>query len=126
MRESYASKAYYLDVYGGNVIPSDDIGKSLLQASRHIDTLTFNRIVGRGIDGLTPFQQDTIRECCCKMAEFEYENAELLNSALSNYSLNGVSMSFTEGWNIKVVCGVAVVRETYEQLQGTGLCCRML
>ncbi len=126
MREPYASKEYYLNVYGGNVIPEDELEKSLIQASRHIDTLTFNRIVGRGIDGLTPYQKDTIQECCCKMAEFEYANEDLLKSVFSNYSINGVSMTFAEGWNVKVVCGVAVVRETYEQLQSTGLCCRML
>ena len=30
------------------------------QASRHIDTLTYNRIDARGFDNLTPFQQEII------------------------------------------------------------------
>lgn len=123
---AYADSMYYFEEYLGKIIPADDLYRSLAQASRHIDVLTYNRIVGKGFENLTEYQQETIKECCCKMAEFEYENAELLNSVLSNYSINGVSMTFAEGWNIKVVSGVAVIREIYEQLQSTGLCCRIL
>ena len=52
--EPYADEAYYRDVFEGSVLPEDKISKYLKQASRHIDTLTYNRIAGRGISSLTP------------------------------------------------------------------------
>lgn len=124
--EPYVTTGYYTDVYGGTAIPENDLEKALKQAARHIDTLTYNRIVGRGISGLTEFQQDIIRECCCEMADFEYENAEILQSILQQYSINGVSMSFGASWNVSIVGGVAVKADTYEKLKQTGLCCTSL
>lgn len=126
MYEPYASQDYYENVYSGTSIPGDDIAKALRQASRHIDSLTYNRIVGRGISGLTAFQQDIIREVVCQQAEFEYENKEELESILSNYSLNGVSMSIQPGWNLFMDKGIAMQRATYTLLEQTGLCCRGL
>lgn len=124
--EAYASKEYYAEVFNGSVIPDEEIEKLLKQASRHIDSLTYNRIVGRGIDNLTEFQQELIKEVCCEMAEFEYENADLIQSVLANYTINGVSMSFGNSWNVKTISGVAVRADTYDKLSQTGLCCRML
>ena len=43
--ESYATESYYLDTYEGILIPEDEIEKALKQASRHVDSLTYNRIV---------------------------------------------------------------------------------
>lgn len=43
----YATAGYYLDRYQGDLIPEDQLEKALRQASRHIDSLTYNRIVGR-------------------------------------------------------------------------------
>lgn len=123
---AYADAEYYTGEYGGSVIPADDIVKSLKTASRHIDTLTYNRIVGRGISFLTDFQQDIIREVCCEMADFEYDNADMLQSVLQQYSINGVSMTFGSSWNLVIQSGVAVKRDTYEKLCQTGLCCRSL
>ena len=40
---SYVDKSYYIDVFKGNMIDENDIDKSLRKASRHIDTLTFNK-----------------------------------------------------------------------------------
>lgn len=124
--ESYASKEYYLDAFQGMEIPEADVEKKLMQASRHIDSLTYNRIVGRGIAYLTEFQQDIIREVCCEMAEFEYENSDVIQSVLQNYSINGVSMSFGNSWNVRIISGVAVKADTYDKLSQTGLCCRIL
>ena len=42
----YASKEQYLSEH--NTIPEEQIEKRLKQASRHIDSLTFNRITSRG------------------------------------------------------------------------------
>ena len=123
----YADTEYYLNEYKGTTIPADNIEKALKTASRHIDTLTYNRIVGRGFANLTQFQQNIIKEVCCQMADFETENEEVLNSILQSYSVNGVSMSFGgNSWNVKVQNGVAIKADLYELLQQAGLCCRSL
>lgn len=103
-------------------IPDDSIEKSLKKASRHIDTLTFNRIQGIRFDNLTEFQKEIIKEVTCELANFEYENEDVITSVLSSYSINGVSMAFGDSWNIKVLKGVAIPTELYETLSQTGLC----
>lgn len=126
MYQPYADAAYYKDVFGGDMIPAGDLDKHLLTASRHIDSLTYNRIVSRGIANLSEFQQDIIREVCCEMADFEYENADMIQSVLQNYSINGVSMSFGNSWNVRTMSGVAVKADTYDKLSQTGLCAPVL
>ena len=123
--EPYADEAYYMDVYGGTLISTEDQLKALRQASRHVDSLTFNRIVGYGFANLTPYQQEIIREVVCSQAEFEAENADLIESILSSYSLNGVSMQFSDAWNVYADKGVAMRRDVYALLSQTGLCCRL-
>lgn len=118
----YADEDYYSDVYEGDILDYDVVEKSLRNASRHIDSLTFNRIVGRGFSNLTPFQKEVVREVCCELAEFEYENADLIRSVLQSYSINGVSMSFGSSWNVKVISGVAIRADIYDKLAQTGLC----
>ena len=100
--------------------------EELRQASRHIDTLTYNRIVAQGFDNLTQFQQEIIRESTAKLAAFEHENADLISSVLASYSINGVSMQFGNSWNVYVQNGVAVRKDLYAFLCQTGLCCRLL
>ena len=41
----YADKEYYAKIYGGSMIPEDEIERALDIASMHIDSLTYNRIV---------------------------------------------------------------------------------
>ena len=41
--EAYVTPEYYHVVYKGTVIPPDDLERTLRQASRHIDSLTYNR-----------------------------------------------------------------------------------
>ena len=99
----------------------------LRQASRHIDSLTFNRIVAAGFSSLTEFQQGVVKEVCCRQARFETENADVINSALSSYSINGVSMGFGgDSWNIVTAHGVAMPKDVYALLAQTGLCCRIV
>ena len=98
----------------------------LRQASRHIDSLTYNRIVAAGFENLTQFQQEIIKEVCCRQAQFEVENEDAISSVLSSYSINGVSMNFGSSWNVFTEHGVAMRRDVYSLLQQTGLCCRLL
>lgn len=120
----YADKEYYAKIYGGSMIPEDEIERALDIASMHIDSLTYNRIVGRGFSGMTEFQQNMVRRVCCMQAEFEYENAALIQSVLDSYSLNGVSMSFGSNWKVTTAAGVAMRRDVYAMLCQTGLCDR--
>lgn len=117
----YATVNEYKDA-GYNAIPVEELKQRLREASRHIDSLTFNRIIGKGFDNLTPFQQEIIKECTCELANFEYENEDAIQSVLQNYSINGVSMSFGSSWNVMVQNGVAIRRDTYTSLMQTGLC----
>ena len=122
----YAGIEYYKNTYKGN-LEDADAEKALEKASRHIDTLTYNRIVEKGFDNLTEYQQGIIKECECLMADWETENTDYINSMLSSYSLNGASMSFTgQSASATVVSGVAVSREIYSHLQKCGLCTRSL
>ena len=123
--EPYATPEYYTDTYGGTLILENDIARALQIASRHIDSLTYNRIVGRGFSSLTQFQQDIIQDVVCQQADFETENADEINSILSSYSINGVSAQFGSSWNGFTDKGVAMKRDLYALLCQTGLCCRL-
>lgn len=123
--EPYATPEYYRNAYLGSIIPESEQAEALRQASRHIDSLTYNRIVGRGFSDLAAFQQDVIREVVCQQADFEHENADEINTILSGYSLNGASVQFGSSWNVYTDKGVAMKRDTYALLSQTGLCCRL-
>ena len=123
--EPYVTPEYYRETYGGSQIPENELERALTQATRHIDSLTYNRIVGRGFSNLTVFQQDVIREVVCQQADFEYENADEINTILSSYSLNGASVQFGSSWNVYTEKGVAIKRDVYALLSQTGLCCRL-
>lgn len=123
--EPYASPGYYQGKYEGTLIEDDNLKKALVQASRHVDSLTYNRIVGRGFSNLTQFQQDIIKDVVCQQADFETENADEINSVLSSYSINGVSAQFGSSWNVFTDKGVAMKRDLYALLCQTGLCCRL-
>ncbi|PPK79854.1 hypothetical protein BXY41_10879 [Lacrimispora xylanisolvens] len=121
----YVTPDYYKETYKGRTVPEDELERVLRQASRHIDSLTYNRIVGRGFSNLTEFQQEVIQEVVCLQADFEHENADEINTILSSYSINGVSAQFGSSWNVFMDKGVAMKRDVYAQLSQTGLCCRL-
>lgn len=123
--EPYVTLDYYQSTYGGAISSDQEARKYLRTASRHIDSLTYNRIVGQGFYNLTEFQQDVIREVVCQQADFEYENAELIETVLSGYSLNGASVQFGDSWNVYTDYGVAIKKDVYALLAQTGLCCRL-
>ena len=122
----YADYEYYTTEYKGT-LPEEEAVKALKQASRHIDTLTYNRIVGAGFERLTAFQQDIIKETACMMADFESANASMINSLINSYSINGASISFSgDSANCQLVNGIIVQRNVYEILNLTGLTCLSL
>lgn len=121
----YADVEYYIRNYGGTTVPMEELSRRLRIASRHVDSLTYNRIVGEGFDALTPFQQEVIREVVCQQADFECENEDMIGTVLSGYSLNGASVQFGTSWNVFAQNGVAMRKDTYNLLSQTGLCCRL-
>lgn len=123
--EPYVSPEYYQETYKGSVIPEKELEAALSRASRHVDSLTYNRIRKLGFSNLTEFQQDVIRETVCEQADFEYENADEIRTVLSSYSLNGASVQFGSSWNVYTEKGVAIRRDVYALLSQTGLCCRL-
>lgn len=123
---SYARLSDYERICGEDSgIDEDVLNRYLKQASRHIDSLTYNRIVSQGISDLTDFQRETVKEVCCRQAEFEYQNKEIFEMLLQGYSINGVSMTFGPSWNVTVQKGIPMRRDVYDQLMQTGLCCRL-
>lgn len=120
---AYVTAEEYTEM-GYTAIPAEDLPGFLKIASRQIDTLTFNRIVARGFDKLTEFQQELIKEVVCKQASFNYENQAAIESILDSYAINGVSMKFGTGFNIEVMSGVPMQRTVYSLLEQTGLCWR--
>ena len=122
----YADKEYYTETYGGSLIGEKELTRLLEKASRQIDTLTFCRIRESGFDRLTAFQQDQIQYVTCMLADFIYENQDELESMLSSYGINGVSMTFSSGVNVTKVQGVVIRTDIYAELEKTGLCCRMI
>lgn len=125
MYEPYADEKDYILMNHDTLIPTEKIYDILKQASRHIDSLTYNRIVGKGIYNLTDFQQSIIKEVVCKQADFEYENKDMITSILTGYSINGVSIQIGNNWNIYVEKGIVMQKEVYALLCQTGLCCRL-
>ena len=117
--EEYAS-------LGFSIIPECERVNALKRACMHIDSLTFNRIREKGFGNLTEFQKDALREVVCQQADFEFENEEYINTILSSYSLNGVSMNFGASWNVHIENGVAMKTDIYSILKQTGLCCRLV
>ena len=46
--KAYVTPKYYLETYRGTSIPESELDLRLRDTSRHIDSLTYSRIVGRG------------------------------------------------------------------------------
>ena len=121
----YVTYSDYEDLGFEEFASEEEMNSALLQASRHIDTLTFNRIVAVGFENLTEFQQGIIKEVCCRQAQFEYENADALESVLQGYTINGVTARFGDGVGVMTDNGITMPTSLYSILEQTGLCCRL-
>lgn len=120
----YANKEYYRNQYYGTELDDGIVEKYLKLASNDIDALTFNRIRDVEFDNLADFQQNTIKDVICRLAEFKFLNKELLDNFLSSYSINGVTMNFEKSWNVKIIGEVVIPKNLYSLLEQTGLTCR--
>ena len=122
---AYATVSDFLKKYPNTPLQEREITAALAESSTDVDSLTFNRICEVGIENLREFQKEKVSEAVVLQANFRTENAELLQSPLSSYSINGVSMSF--GGKSLVTCGdVLTTRSVTAALAQTGLMCRRL
>lgn len=94
-------------------------------ASDAVDALCYGRIRKVGFDNLTKFQQDKVKKAVCLHVSFLSTYGDLLNSPLSSYGINGVSMSFDVA---KVVTqgGVTTNQAVMQQLRQSGLATRLI
>ena len=120
----YVDVDFFYKAYPSLDLSLDKTEHILKKASRDIDSLTYNRIVKKRFENLSLFQKSVVQEVCCEHAFFLYENESILKTYLTNYSINGVNMSFGKSWNIYISDGVAIDRSLYERLCTSGLCCR--
>lgn len=110
----------------GSTLNEETADKYLDLASYDIDNLTFNRIKKIGFENLADFQKLTIKTAVILQADFRFENEDWLNSALSQYSINGVSVNYGDSKSISVVNNTFVPNTTLAILKQTGLCSLIL
>ena len=105
--------------------PGGSISQLLELASDAVDALCFGRIRKIGFTNLTEFQQEKVKKAVCLHVSFLQTYGDLLNSPLSSYGINGVSMSFDAS---KVVTqgGVTTNQAVMQQLRQSGLATRLI
>lgn len=105
-------------MYRDYVYGSGSKSEESLTAAEHVDTLTGFQI--QDFTALTVFQQRIIKRVHARLEAFERENADILDTPLTSYSVNGVSMTFDQ--KVKVISGVTIPADLYAMLCSTGLC----
>lgn len=120
---AYADNDYYKNFYGGAVIPDEDLTRQLEKASDQIDSMTYNRIVVKGFENLTEFQQDRVKKSVCTHADFIYQYGAYLDMPLSGYSAGSISLSFNAK---KAGGGIKTSQDVINLLKATGLIDRRL
>ena len=120
----YVSKEYYQETFKGK-IPEKEIEKNLKLAQNKINRITFNRIVGKGFDNLTEFQQEKVRESICYQADYIFDNGynDEDNSDISSYSVLDISVNVqTKDNNSKTQAELECMSElAYDAIVQTGL-----
>ena len=121
---SYADINDYVNLCLGNYQSIAD-GSLFKLASDAVDALCYGRIRKIGFDNLTKFQQEKVKKAVCLHVSFLSTYGELLNSPLSSYGINGVSMSFDAA---KVVTqgNVTTNQAVMQQLRQSGLATRLI
>lgn len=117
----YANLADY-SLLSRNVKPiaADSLEGCLLKASEDIDSLTFNRIVGKGFSNLSTLQQKLVKQAVVDQADFNYEYGGVVGNPLASYSINGVSMSWDSD-KVMQMSGIFTTSSIYGLLRQTGL-----
>lgn len=103
-----------------HAVPAEELESALQAAERDIDSLTFCRIHKRGLEGLTDFQRQNVKQAVVDQADFRAQYGELLDNPLASYSVNGVSMSWDKS-KILRISDVDTSPAVYSLLRRTGL-----
>ena len=106
-------------------IPDDELDSAIAAAERDIDGMTYNRIRGIGIDNLTEFQQEIVKQATVDQMDWRRQYGSLLTNPLTSYGINGVSMSWDSS-KVKQVGGVYTSTTIASMLMQTGLMCGRL
>lgn len=117
---SYADKDYYNNEFPGEKIITDEkeLERHLILASQKIDEITYNRIIGKGFDKLTKFQQSKVKMAVCYQANYIIENGVEANNIVG-YSVLDLNISI--GNNNSVASQLHVSDVAYNCLKQTGL-----
>ena len=125
MRETYADINDYVAMrLGGYNDNGPDAGQFEL-ASDAVDALCFGRVRKIGFANLTEFQQEKVKKAVCLHVLFLQNYGDLLNSPLSSYGINGVSMSF-DAAKVVIQGGVTTNQAVMQQLRQSGLATRLI
>jgi hypothetical protein len=87
-----------------------------------VDSLTYCRIGSAGLEALTAFQQKVIKWVTCALADWQTENADILDNPYSSYSINGVAATWGKSVGVRQVNGILIPNQIYAELIKTGLC----
>lgn len=127
----YATNEYYSDTFKGNKLPIgvEERNKYLQEASEKIDSITFNRIVAKGFDNLTKFQQEKVQKAVCYQAEYIYKNGyndedkeeEITSYSVLDISVNVKDKSDSEKTQAEKEC---MSEKAYDLINKTGLMTR--
>lgn len=98
---------------------------TLERASDEVDALCYGRIRKAGFENLTAFQQEKVKKAVCHHAAFLAAFADLVDSPLASYGINGVSMSFDASRVVKQG-GVTTTDAVMLQLRQSGLASRLI
>lgn len=121
----YVDSAYYSGTYLGTLIPLSQRAKALKDASRDIDSLTYNRITAIGFNNLTEFQKNIIKEVTCLHADFKSQYGDFLDSPISGYGAGSTSVSL-KSTGIAGQNGISTSKQVYAMLKQTGLMTRLI
>lgn len=118
--KSYADVDYYNNEFCGDKIITDekDLIEKLILASQKIDEITYNRIVGKGFNNLTKFQQLKIKEAVCFQANYIFENG-CEASDITSYGVIDINVSVGEKTTEAQVLNVSAM--AYSNIKQTGL-----
>lgn len=91
----YATSEYYFTTFKGNVLQKENVDKYLQEATEKIDSITFNRIVRKGFDNLTPFQKEKVQKAVCYQAEYILNNGfnDEDKEDIASYSVLDISVN---------------------------------
>lgn len=122
---TYATLGDFAELYPDYTMDDDVVERMLERACDEVDALCYGRIRSKGVAGLTAFQQEKVKKAVCYHAAFLCEYGENLDSPLSSYGINGVSMSFSAERTV-TQGGITTIHPVMAQLRQSGLASRLI